>query len=80
LMFGLTPNGRNASLRQFYFSGEKEGDWGREFLPALSFPLSLFSLAPEIVFRKAKCAAKKEVAFASPTRAHTTILLPRNVE
>jgi len=81
-----------AGLRQFCFSGGAEGGWG-EFRPALFFPLSLFSLALEAVFRKAKCAAEMDVALAlhppkfcsaklwraSPTRARAfEIKLPKN--
>ena len=48
---------------------------GRNFCPPSLSPL-LFSLPQFFVFRFAKCAARKEVVFAPPTRAHTTILLP----
>ncbi|MDD5482004.1 MAG: hypothetical protein PHR64_03655, partial [Candidatus Shapirobacteria bacterium] len=48
-----------------FFGRGGRGVWG-EFRPALSFPLSLFSLALEVVFCFAKCAARKDVALAPP--------------
>jgi hypothetical protein len=50
------------------FRAERKGDLGG-FCPALSFQFPLFSLALAAVFRKAKCAAREDVALA-PTHLY----------
>jgi len=52
-------------------AGRKRGVGKMNSRPALAFSPPQF-----FVFRKAKYAARKEVVFAPPTRAHTTDLLP----
>jgi len=60
-------------------AGKKEGGWGEGIFARPRFPPLLFSPPQFFVFRFTKCAARKEVVFAPPTRAHTTDLLPKNL-